>query len=774
MDVVSTGPLPVASLRWQARPSVWVLTVVCKATFTLAPGESKLAPQQEPIRERDVHEDDDVARSLREASDLAPFKAGADVVVVGHAFSPGREPVRSLIARLVVGSIDKPIQVCCDRSFNPQGELRDGPRFRRMPLRYEHAAGGPDTSNPAGVAHDTRDALGAITVPNLLPVDHAVTDPGAMIPVVGFGPIGSMWPSRLEKLGRHVASWSSGALLENPFPEDLDRAFFSIAPPDQRVDELRADERIVLENLHPDHPRLVTSLPGVRPRAMFTGPDGDTREIPMRCDTLVIDTDQSLCTATWRGQLSLAKADAAGQVRVAMEQPAPPAPKAPPPPPPKPRAPSLGDSTLAIDMSRPLHDIPLRPSTALPFRPAAPGTPPAAGAPPVPAAAAPSPAPPPAPRPRAPSLGNATLELDMSKPLHDIPLGPAAAFRASPAPPKTVPPPTPSPEAPASASSAAPDSPWAAGAPVPGTGAPQTIGAVLAGATTAGHAPFTTGARTGEIAQATTSTAVAPSRDVVVLVWLDPKAVPRIVRKPAWLRLLDELESEPVDPEVDDPALSDEPAEIEDRTQVLAVLERGAAIDVEGVHEALARAAGKRGKLVPPLELVEGELSFPFDEVETLKALVSTVTPLASGNEALEAALAMAGKFLSTPGVASAPAVADGLCTRIREALAKGKRGRLEERVDEQVERALLEQRHYQRRKVLGGPHVRAMLYTFGARHPLVTYLPVEIADELPLSPRFRVRMIAAIHLAIDAQEVEPAALCAAAIARVVQVRGAR
>src|SRR4051794_3274115 len=123
MALVSSGPLPVSSVLWQARPSTWGLTVVCKATFTLAPSEWPLAPAQEPICEEDTHRDSDAARSLREASDLAPFKQAADVVLVGHAYAPGGKPVKSLVARLLLGEIDKPIQVFCDRLFTQQGEL---------------------------------------------------------------------------------------------------------------------------------------------------------------------------------------------------------------------------------------------------------------------------------------------------------------------------------------------------------------------------------------------------------------------------------------------------------------------------------------------------------------------------------------------------------------------------------------------------------------------------------------------------------------------------
>lgn len=778
MDVVSDGPLPVASLLWQVRSLTWVLTVVCKATFTLAPGESPLAPAQEPIRERDAHLDDDPARSLIEASDLAPLKQGADVVLVGHAHAPGGSPARSLIARMAVGEIDKPIQVFCDRLFTREGELQEGAHFRQMPLAYERAAGGPDTDNPAGIHRGARDARGRAAVPNLLPVDRIVASPDDPIAAVGFGPIAPTWPLRHRRLGKHAAAWSSGALLSSPLPEDFDRTFFNVAPLDQRLLQLREDEQIVLENLHPRHPRLVTSLPGVRPRATVTGRAGGPRDLAMRCDTLVIDADRLLCTLTWRGQLPLASPKESGQIRVSLERPARQAPadaatpsaSGPQPPPrvapaaPKVKPPALNPSTLTLDIQAKSPDAQQAP--IMPFRAGPPTSPP-------PEAPAPRPAEPPGVRPRPSSTEGQTGDLTEEATKVPLPfVAPSSApppAAASNTPPPNTPSPIPAPPL-AKASPGEPVSPWAAGAPQPGSSAmgmiphapaaPQTIGAMLAG--------------TGAAADASAAFApAAAQRDALTLVWFDRKSVPRIVRKPAWQRLLDAMEAEPLDPEADDPALSDEPAEIEDRAQVFEILDRGAAADVAGVHGALARAAGKRGMPVPPLELVEGELSLSFDEVETLKALVSTATPLATGDDALAAALGAAEKFLATPGVSAAPAVAEALCGRIREALAHGKKGRVE-LANEQVERALLEQRHYQKRKVLGGPHLRGLLRVAGETQPLVIYLPSSVAETLPLSARFRARVIAAVHPAMDEREAEPVALQAAALGRVVQVRQSR
>src|SRR5512140_2727900 len=154
MDVVSACSLRVASILWQPPAGAFALTIVCKATYTLLPGESPLAPDQDEPHEADDYWNDDERRSLHLASDLAPFKRRADVILVGHAYAPEGQPVSSLRARLVVGQVDKTIAVHGDRAFTLDGALLEPARFVRMPLRWERAAGGPDTVNPVGMRPD--------------------------------------------------------------------------------------------------------------------------------------------------------------------------------------------------------------------------------------------------------------------------------------------------------------------------------------------------------------------------------------------------------------------------------------------------------------------------------------------------------------------------------------------------------------------------------------------------------------------------------------------
>src|SRR5688572_24225698 len=108
-------------------------------------------------------------------------------------------------------------------------------------------------------------------------------------------------------------------------------------------------------------------------------------------------------------------------------------------------------------------------------------------------------------------------------------------------------------------------------------------------------------------------------------------------------------------PDIDAPPLAGEDVPAEDRADVFVILARAAPTDGAGVGLALTQAVREDGKFAPPLVMVAGELSLPFDELAALKATVTTATPFAGGDEALEGALASARDFLQTPGLLAAP-----------------------------------------------------------------------------------------------------------------------
>lgn len=806
MELVSVCPLRTTSILWQKGPTAWVLTVICKATYLLLPGESQLAPDQEAPNEADNHWDDDISRSVYAPSDMAPLKVRADVILVGSAFAPGGVPTRSLNARLVVNKIDKTIECHADRVVAHDGSIQEGTGFTRMPLVYERAAGGPGTSNPVGVRRDARDGYGRIALPNLQQPGRSPTAPEGLEPV-GFGPIAPRWPARLDKLGRHAPTWSPRDWAQRPLPGDIDFAHFNVAPPDQQIAVLRENERLVLEHLHREHARLMTALPGVRPCAFVEGRSGAPFRLPMHADTLWIDSDRALLAVTWRRQLPLDRPDEQGRIVVAMEQPgqtltwsdveplmhagdksdhptlAPPVHQPPAAPPPSERT----SAAMPMHMMRP-------PAATLPF------------------ATVESPTSStmqysqPAPRAGdgardsalpfiASQMGNATSPLAAAAPPWSAPKPPprsepdSAVYAVAPLPPP-VPPPLPPPAAVAPPAPLAPpapaalpvpalvDSPWASAGGASGsanvaapTFAKGAAAASVLGASNAAATKDTWGTpRPEPVKIAPLPVAAAPARegsgDILELLWFDPDSVPRVRRTREWKPILDALEQRPVDRDLDDPALASEPMEMEDRREVFEVLAHGLSTDGVGVERTLDAGVRADGKFVPQLALLSAELGFEFDELGTLRATVATVSPMVTpADEALKAAVESAKEFLKTADELTPPAVADSMTARVREAFAQSKRTVPETHLEEQTDRVLLSQRRYQKRIVFGAPHLRCLVRA-ADDPPIPAYLPESLAKKLPMFQRFRGRLIAEVHQQADQYETHRAALRVVALAR--------
>jgi hypothetical protein len=323
VEIVCPPPLRAACLRWQARRGAFAVTVVCKATFRLQPGTAAIVEAGEPVLTADEFWEGDPGRSLRASSDLVPFKPRAEVVLVGSAFAPRKEPVRSLITRLLVGSVDKSITVNADRFYRPDGALQEGARFAKMPLRWERTTGGPGTNNPVGVwLEGPPDGFGRKSLPNLEPPGTFSLRPDQNLVPIGYGPIAASWPERRERLGRMAAVFPADGTISADVPllNELDPLYFNAAPRDQQLDEIRSDERLMLENLHPEHARLTTNLPSIAPYAWAERSRGN-KAMPMRADTLWIDTDRGLCTLTFRGSIGLEHPNEVVRFVIALEPP---------------------------------------------------------------------------------------------------------------------------------------------------------------------------------------------------------------------------------------------------------------------------------------------------------------------------------------------------------------------------------------------------------------------------------------------------------------------
>ncbi|MBL9023285.1 MAG: DUF2169 domain-containing protein [Myxococcales bacterium] len=733
------GDVPAAAVLWSSAGSRPSATLVCKLTFDLAPGKLQRSPGQEPIVEADRFWDESPARSLRFASDLSPRKPKLDVYVVGHAYAPGGRSTRSVVARLVVGTLDKSIEVLADRSAGPDGTILHGPKFSQMPLVYERAIGGPRTWNPIGIRPDVRDAYGRSALPNLLPVSAR---PDVTPEPAGFGPIAPRWPGRLEKLGRFAPTFPHEAWTREPLPAGFDFAYFNAAPADQQLAALRGGETILLENLHRTESILSTKVPTVRPRASAKRASG-VEPVAMVLDTLVIDTDRSLLVMTWRGSSALEHASDIPAFDVEMEtfaahdleitqglrdQP--------------------DDSLFVTHETGEPPAVPTARSArheALPFAPAA--------------AAKPEERPATAPPP--------------PSPVADIPWA-----GARPAPlPHLVDPPTPAPPAPPLPAPPLP-APHAAAPPAAAPAwtpplSPPGLVTHAANAALLGAAGASNAASDPRQASALATAGGGPVRarpaEVLELVWFDPAVTARVKRNPEWKRILDELEETEFDPEAEVQVSGDAPEDADDKRELFEVLTRATPSGPEKIDEALALAIRKDGYFAPRLLLVSGDLAFEFEELELLKATVAAATPFAGAEDDLGKAVERAATFLQAPGLVVAPDVARGFTQRIRDAFAASPRLVQASYLEEQTERALLERRAYQQRSAFGRRHLRGELVFLGMDGGVPTYLPEDLAKKLPMFRRFRARLLTEVHYQEDQHEAHAASFKAVALARVVR-----
>ncbi|MBW2459684.1 MAG: DUF2169 domain-containing protein [Deltaproteobacteria bacterium] len=321
VKIIELSPTKTATLLWQPETGPAVLTVVCKATYELKPGVALLAEAQDDVNERDLHSENNPKLGLHSASDLVPFKRKADVTVVGKAFSPPGELADKLVARVRVGTVDKRIEVHAERYLTADGKLKADAFFSKMPIGYERAAGGRGTINPVGRSlSGPLEPEGRRVLPNVVVPGERISGHGAVPAPTGLGPIPATWPSRRQLLGGESAEWQGNDWRDKPVPAGVNWDFFNVAPPDQQLDEIRPDEKIHLEHLHPDEPQLDTRLPGLRPCVFIQRAKG-AEQVALKGDTLWIDTNRLVQTVTWRGQVTLDDPDEALQVIVALAQP---------------------------------------------------------------------------------------------------------------------------------------------------------------------------------------------------------------------------------------------------------------------------------------------------------------------------------------------------------------------------------------------------------------------------------------------------------------------
>jgi len=295
----------------------WVIAV--KGTFDILPdGATQLSKKQEAPLLLPEYFGDAGTSSLRYELDLSASKPAVDVLLNGTAYAPPGDAVTELDVTLTVGTaIRKVLKVSGDRYWDP-GLLHDAlptpaEPFESMPLTWERAFGGSDTSsedpamhryesrNPVGTGFaESRKYLAGQRLPNVEFPRRRVSSWKDRPQPAGFGPVSSYWEPRLSYAGTYDAHW-----LEDRFPllpQDFNERHFCCAPEDQQTPELKGGEAVELLNLSPGG-RLVFSLPKVH--LSFLTRFGRERVYHgCRLHTVLIESDVPRVIMVWHSSLA--------------------------------------------------------------------------------------------------------------------------------------------------------------------------------------------------------------------------------------------------------------------------------------------------------------------------------------------------------------------------------------------------------------------------------------------------------------------------------------
>ncbi|HTN89104.1 MAG TPA: DUF2169 domain-containing protein [Sorangium sp.] len=241
-------------------------------------------------------------------------KTRGEVLVTGRCYPPGRVARPASSVRVQLGSIDKNLYVIGDRTWGLLG-MSDPTPFTEMPVTWRNAFGGEGFArNPLGKGHGDRSAA----LPNIESPRHLIRARNDRPAPAGLDGYDVTWPQRFSKIGTCDTSWREECFPG--FARDMDPTLFNMAPDDQQIDGFfRGDETFVVENMHPDKPRIEGALPGVASRCFIclkTSDGVEIREPAMKLDTVRLFPHRERGVVLFRGGIEVAEDDAKDVVAV--------------------------------------------------------------------------------------------------------------------------------------------------------------------------------------------------------------------------------------------------------------------------------------------------------------------------------------------------------------------------------------------------------------------------------------------------------------------------
>lgn len=294
-----------------------LLVVVIKGTFILPRDREAvtLAEEQQPLIEADTFTGTPGLSSPVHETDYAPVKRRCDVLLIGSAYATHGGPTARVGVGLRVGGWQKAFTVSGDRRWElgASGIHPGAPAaFTSLPITYDRAFGGTDTTDPDGARHtafapnpvgrgfhpgldSTR--LRGKAVPNTEASGDPVLKPDGDYQPMSFGPIGRSWAPRARYAGTYDKGW-----LDDHFPflpPDFDDRYYQSAPADQQIPIPASEQPVSLVNLTPDGRRSF-ALPAFEAPITVFPAHGRSESMQDHLDTIVFEPDLNRFTMSWR------------------------------------------------------------------------------------------------------------------------------------------------------------------------------------------------------------------------------------------------------------------------------------------------------------------------------------------------------------------------------------------------------------------------------------------------------------------------------------------
>ncbi|QSQ11621.1 DUF2169 family type VI secretion system accessory protein [Myxococcus landrumensis] len=266
----------------------------------------------------ELWEPDAEESSIRRPADGGLRKPTTDVVVSGSAMAIHREMVKELDVSVRVGPVSKRLKVFGTRVWYPGViglSLTPPQPFQEVPLRWEYAYGGMDTSNPQRLANEPRNPLGRGVAADSDTLKHKpgpqIEDPSDLItssrsrPVpAGVGAIGPQFEPRLRFAGTYDDRWQKERMPLPPL--DFDARFLNVAAPGLICPSyLSGGELVEVEGMSAqgqfgfELPKLAFGVVAVLPR-------GEVEHRPVM-DTVLLEPNERAFELTWRSVVPVPK-----------------------------------------------------------------------------------------------------------------------------------------------------------------------------------------------------------------------------------------------------------------------------------------------------------------------------------------------------------------------------------------------------------------------------------------------------------------------------------